>query len=270
MGLFSLSMVATRAAAPELGGWFVGLGRGLVAAGLAVGAIVLRRIPVPARRHWPGLLVVAGGSVIGFPVLSALAMEHVPASHGVVFTALLPGATAVAGALAGDTRPPARFWAWTAVATALVVGFAWSRSDGRPHLADLELAIGMLASAIAYAGGGRLTRELGGVATLSWALVFSLPVVLPAVAWSVVTHPPHGSAAAWTGFAYVSVVSMYLGFLAWYRALARGGIPRVSQIQTLQPLLSLGWAALLLGEPLSLTVVLVAAGVIVAVAMGRR
>lgn len=270
MALFSLSMVATRAAAPQLGGLFVGLARALGAATLALGVIAHARIPVPERRHWPALLVVTVGSVLGFPVLSALAMQSVPASHGVVFTSLLPAATAVAGAIAGERRPPARFWAWTALATVLVVGFALSRTDGTPHLADLELVTGMLLSAVAYVAGGRLSREIGGVATLSWSLVFSLPLVLPGVASIVAHDPPRGDLGAWLGLAYVSIFSMYVGFLAWYRALARGGVPRVSQIQTLQPLLALGWASVLLGEPLSPALVLVAVGVIVAVALGRR
>ncbi len=268
--VFSFSMVGTRAAAPELGGVFVGLGRGLVAAVLATGAIWTWRLPLPARRHWPGLVVVAAGSVIGFPLLSAIAMEHVPASHGIVFTALMPGATAIAAVVRAGERPSRGFWGWSFVAAALVAGFAATRGGGRPEPADALLLGGMIVSAIAYAEGGRLSRELGGMAVLSWALVFALPVLLPGVALRAWLAPIHGSPAAWLGFAYVSTFSMYLGFLFWYRGLARGGIARVSQLQTVQPLLGLGWSALLLGEPLSLPLVVTAAAVIGCVAMGRR
>ncbi|MES2643583.1 MAG: DMT family transporter [Myxococcota bacterium] len=268
--LFSVSMVATRAAAPELGGVFVGLGRGLVAAVLAGAVILVRGLPLPARRHWPGLLVVAAGSVIGFPLLSAIAMEHVPASHGLIFTALMPSATALAAVVRAGERPSWRFWGWSLVAAALVIAYAGRHGADGLVGADALLAGGMVVSAVAYTEGGRLSRELGGMTVLSWALVFAMPVLLPAVAFRVWAAPVHGSPAAWLGFAYVSIFSMYVGFLCWYRGLARGGIARVSQLQMVQPLLGLGWCAVLLGEPLSVSLVVTAAAVIGCVAMGRR
>lgn len=267
--VFSVSMVGTRAAAPELGGVFVGLGRGLVAAVLAAAVIAVRGLPLPARRHWPGLVVVAGGSVIGFPLLSALAMEHVPASHGLVFTALMPSATALAAVVRAGERPSPRFWGWSLVAAGLVAAYAGSNGGAGLEAADALLFGAMVVSAVAYAEGGRLSRELGGMTVLSWALVFAVPVLLPAVALRAWLAPVHGSPAAWLGFAYVSIFSMYVGFLFWYRGLARGGIARVSQLQTVQPLLGLVWSALLLGEPLSLTLVVTAGAVIACVGMGR-
>jgi drug/metabolite transporter (DMT)-like permease len=268
--IFSASMVGTRSAAPELGGVFVGLGRGTFAALLAGAVLFWRGGRVPERRHWPGLCIVAAGSVIGFPLLSALAMERVPASHGMVFVALMPALTAAAAVARAGERPSPRFWAWSIAAAGVVAAFSLREGTGALQAADLLLASGAGLSAIAYAEGARLSRELGGMTVLSWALVFALPVVLPGTVLAAWVHPVHGSLHAWLGLAYISFCSMYVGFLFWYRGLSLGGIARVSQVQTLQPLLGLAWAGLILGEPLPLSLVGTALAVIVCVAMGRR
>jgi drug/metabolite transporter (DMT)-like permease len=267
--MWSLSMVATRAAAPELGGLFVGFGRGAVAGVLAVGVLRHTGARFPDRRHWAGLAAVALGSVIGFPVLAALALASVPASHGLVFTALLPLATAAVAVVRTGERPGGRFWMFGMLGAAVVVSYALGGGAGGLHIADLQLVAGMLLSAIAYVEGARLSKELGGVTVLSWALVLSLPVTAPTVLWLTARTPLAASPGAWLGFAYVSIFSMYLGFLAWYRGLASGGIARVSRLQSLQPLLGLAWSALLLGETLSPALLLTAATVIVCVALGR-
>ena len=267
---FSVSMVGTRAAAPELGGLFVGLGRGLVAALLAAVVLWVGRVPVPARRHWPGLFVVSAGSVLGFPVLSGLALTQVSASDGMVYTAMMPVMTAVVAVLRAGERPTGRFWRASLIACALVVGFALRKGGGAFSVADMQLLVGIALPAIGYGEGGRLSRELGGMAVLSWALVFSLPVLVPATLLVCWWSPPTGDTAAWLGFGYVSIFSMYLGFMAWYRGMARGGIARISQLQAVQPLLGLGWAGLLLGEPLSWDLALTAVGVIVCLSWGRQ
>jgi len=245
---FSLSLPATRASVPELGGVVVGLGRALVAAVLAGVLLAVRRERLPERRHWPRLALVAGGVVVGFPLLSAMALRNMTATHGAVLVGLLPAATAVAAVFRARERPSVTFWLASAAGLAAVLAFAAAQGAGRPTAGDGLVLLAVTASAVGYAEGGALSRELGGWRVLCWALVLSAPVLLPIVAWSMDARMLEASPRAWAGFAYLSGVSMFLGFFAWYRGLALGGVARVSQLQLLQPLLTLGWSALLLGE----------------------
>ncbi len=245
---FSLSLPATRASVPELGGVMVGLGRALVAAVLAGVLLAARRERLPERRHWPRLALVAGGVVVGFPLLSAMALRNMTATHGAVLVGLLPAATAVAAVFRARERPSVTFWLASAAGLAAVLAFAAAQGAGRPTAGDGLVLLAVAASAVGYAEGGALSRELGGWRVLCWALVLSAPVLLPIVAWSMDARMLEASPRAWAGFAYLSGVSMFLGFFAWYRGLALGGVARVSQLQLLQPLLTLGWSALLLGE----------------------
>ncbi len=245
---FSLTLPATRAAVPELGATLVGLGRAVVAAALAGVLLTVRRERLPERRYWPRLALVAGGVVVGFPLLSALALRAMPSAHGAVLVGLLPGATAVAAVLRARERPSAAFWLASATGLVCVLAFAVAQGAGRLSAGDGLVLLAVAAGALGYAEGGALARELGSWRVICWALVLAAPVLAPVVAISVGAHVPQASPRAWLGFGYVSVVSMFLGFLAWYRAMALGGVARVSQLQLLQPLLTLLWSSLLLRE----------------------
>ncbi|WP_257451366.1 EamA family transporter [Archangium lipolyticum] len=246
---FSLTLPATRVSVPELGGTVVGLGRALIAAGLAGLVLAVRRERLPERRHWPRLALVAGGVVVGFPLLSALALRHMPASHGAVLVGLLPAATAVAAVFRARERPSWGFWLSALAGLGCVVGFALAQGAGRPTSGDALVLLAVAAGAVGYAEGGVLARELGSWRVICWALVLSAPFLAPVVALSLRPEMLSASPRAWLGLGYVSVVSMFLGFFAWYRGLALGGVARVSQLQLVQPLLTLLWCALLLGEP---------------------
>ena len=253
---FSLSMPAMRAAAPELGGIFVGLGRSLVAALPAGLVLFCLREPFPARRHWRGLALVALGVIIGFPLLSGLAMQSLPSVHGAVATGLLPAATAVMGVLRAGERPSKLFWVGCLVGAAAVLAFAMAEGAGRPQSGDLLMLAGVGLGALGYAEGGRLAREMNGWRVICWALVLTAPLLIVPVLLAVGKHGLSASPRAWVGFGYAALVSAFLGFFAWYRGLALGGVARVGQIQLVQPVLTLGWAALLLGEPIRLPSVL--------------
>ena len=266
---FSVTLPATRVAVDALDPVFVGLGRAVVAALLAATVLAVTRSPLPRAAQWPRLAIVAAGVVLGFPLLTAWAMRHVPASHGAVVVGLLPLATAAAGAWLAHERPSRRFWICALAGSAVVVAFALWKGAGAPHVADLLLVGAVASAAIGYAEGARLTRELGGWQVISWALVLSAPfVAVPA--WLALGDVASVPAAAWLAFAYISVVSMYLGFFAWYRGLALGGIAAVGQVQLLQPFMTIAFAALLLGEAIDPATFVAAALVIAAIAAGRR
>lgn len=254
---FSFTVPFTRVAVDGLSPLFIGSGRAVVAAGLAFLALALTRQRFPARMLWARLAVVAGGVVVGFPILTSLALTTAPASHGAVVIALLPAATAVMAVIRGRERPPRVFWIWTALGAvaAIAFGFLQSGGFGALHWADVLLFGGVVAAAVGYAEGGLLARELGAWQTVSWALVLSSPLMVALTVFSLAQQPPSGSPVQWAAFAYLGVVSMFLGFFAWYHGLAIGPMTRVSQVQLAQPVLTLLWAGLLLGETLTWTTI---------------
>ncbi len=204
---------------------------------------------LPRREHWGALVRVALGVVIGFPVLSAFALRTAPASHAQVFVGLSPLATAIAATVLGGERPPRAFWGAALGGAAAILGFGLLHAGAGLGRADLLLLLAVAAVGFGYAEGGRLARKIGGLSVVSWALVAALPLTLPVTLLSL-SDGALGAASprAWLGFAYVSVVSMFLAFLAWYHGLSLGSVARTSQVQLLMPVLGVCWAALLLGE----------------------
>ena len=266
---FSVTLPATKAAIVDLDPTVVGLGRALLAALLAGLVLAVKRERLPSKAELRGLAVVAAGVIVGFPWFSALALEHVDSAHGAVLTGLMPIATALGGVILAGERPSPAFWGVSLLGLGAVLLFAASMGGGAPQLADLLLLAAVASAGIGYAEGGRLARELGGWQVICWALLIAAPVIAGPVWLAAAEHGLSASPAAWLGFAYVSVVSMFLGFFAWYRGLALGGIARVGQLSLAQPVLTLVWSALLLGESIGTSTILAAAAVIATVAAGR-
>jgi drug/metabolite transporter (DMT)-like permease len=269
---FALTVPMTRLAvgaadAPQLPPFFVTAGRAALA-GLLGGAYLLAvRAPRPLARQLPALAVCALGTVFGFPLLLALALRHVDAVHAAVVTGVLPLATALAAAVAFRQRPSAAFWVCALAGAALVVAFAAWKGSGALVLADALLLAAVACAAIGYVAGARLSEQMPAERVISWVLVVSLPLTLPAMLLAWPTQA--ASAGAWGGFAYVTIVSMWLGFFAWYRGLALGGTMRVSQLQLLQPFLAMLFAVPLLGERLDAGTVGFALAVVATVFAGR-
>lgn len=216
--------------------------------------------------------MVAGGVVVGFPLLTSFALTAAPASHGAVVIALLPAATATTAVLRGRERPPASFWVVSGVGALAAIAFAFVQSGGfgQLHWTDLLLFGAVVAAAIGYAEGGLLARELGAWQTVSWALVLAAPLMVFLTALSIAQQPPLGTPVQWAAFAYLGVVSMFLGFFAWYHGLAIGPMAQVSQVQLVQPVLSICWAGLLLGENLTWTTIIGGLAVILSAGIAVR
>ncbi len=248
---FSFSVPFTRVAAYEgLSPLFVGAGRAVVAALLALVCLAATRQRLPSSGQWVRLAVVAGGVVVGFPLLTSYALTQAPASHGAVVIGLLPAATAAMAVLRGNEHVSVSFWLFAALGAVAVVAFAALQNGtvDSLHWSDLLLFGAVVAAAVGYAEGGLLARQLGAWQTVSWALVLALPLMLALTSISVADTTPSASGAQWLAFAYLSCVSMFLGFFAWYKGLAIGPMAQVSQVQLVQPLLSIVWSALILRE----------------------
>lgn len=267
---FSLTFPATRMAITDLDATFVGLGRALIAAVPAALALWFVHSTRPCGYQWLRLCGVTFGVVIGFPLFSSWALTQVPASHGAVVSGVLPLVTALFGAWLAKERPSMTFWISMLGGSAAIVAFSLWTGGGHGRPADLALLLAVLSAGFGYAEGARLSRELGAWQTICWALLLSVPVLAYPV-W--LKMPQDWSAihmSSLVGFAYVSAVSMFLAFIAWYKGLALGGIARIGQLQLLQPFLTLGFAGLLLGEKIAVAQVLVALIVFGCVALGRK
>ena len=274
--IFSVTLPMTRLAvgtpdASQMSGLFIAMGRAVVAAGLSAALLLLTRAPWPARRDWLPLSVTAAGVVFGFPLFTSIAMRHVEAMHASVIVGVLPLATAAVGALLHRQRPSIGFWLCAALGSALVVAFAVLRSGSSGlniSFADLLLLAAMGCAAVGYCYGGRLAGHMRAEHVICWALLISLPLTLPlsVYAWPTQAIKP----TAWLAFGYVAVFSMWLGFFAWYRGLALGGTVRVSQVQLVQPFLSMLFAIPLLGERLDTVTVGFGLAVIATVFIGKK
>jgi drug/metabolite transporter (DMT)-like permease len=268
---FSFTLPATALALRGFGPYTIGLGRAAIAAVLAVVALRLTRAPRPRGREWVALAVVAVGVVFGFPVLSTLALGHgASASHAAVVVGLLPVTTAVFAVVRVGERPSWFFWTASVAGAGCVVAFTLRNGPGRLSAADLFLFGALVTAGLGYAEGGRLARTMPGGAVVSWALILAAPVTVPVTGVLIAVEPPRWSPAAVAGLAYLAAVSMFLGFFAWYSGLARAGVARASQVQLAQPLLTLVWSWLLLGEHAGMSTVTAAAGVLVCVLLAQR
>jgi drug/metabolite transporter (DMT)-like permease len=270
MAIFAGSLPATRVAVLGLDPLFVTAGRAAGAGILAALLLAATRQKLPTRADLAALLVVAGGVVLGFPLLTALALRSVPSAHAIVFVGLLPLATALFAVLRATEKPRPAFWLWAGAGSAAVCLYALWHSTGSFAAPDLLMLAAIIVCGLGYAEGSRLAKRLGSWQIICWALVLSLPVSLPA---TFATRPDDMTvvtAPAWLGFAYVTLFSMLIGFFFWYRGLALGGIARVSQIQLFQPFLGLALAALVLGETVSPDIAVVALVIGICVWQARK
>lgn len=268
--IFSGSLPATRVAVMEFDPVFLTMIRATLAALLGLCLLWLFKEKRPTCQQWAPLVIVALGVVIGFPLLTALALQYVTSAHSIVFIGLLPLATAVFGVLRGGERPRPVFWLFSILGSLLVMGYAVAQGLSAAPAGDVLMLLAVLVCGLGYAEGAKLSRSLGGWQVICWALVVSLPVVAPL---SLVLAPATLSGIslpAWLSLGYVALFSMLIGFVFWYRGLAQGGIAAVGQLQLLQPFFGLALAAGLLHEQVSLGMVLVTVAVIGCVAGAKK
>lgn len=264
---FSLSFPGTVWALDGFGPWSATGARGVLAAVIAAVALRATRAPLPARCDLPGIAVVAAGCGIGFPLLTTLALQTASSAHSAVVIGALPMATAMISALRTRRRESTAFWAAAGAGGATIIAFALAQNHGQPTIADLYLFGALLLCAAGYAEGGRLSAHMPGWRVIAWGVVLAAPVNLVVSAWALGHEPVHLTAKALVGMAYIAAISQFAAFVAWYRGMGLIGVTKASQLQLAQPLLTLVWSVLLLGEHLSpaapITTVIVLACIVI-------
>ena len=268
--IFSGSLPATRIAVMGFDPVFLTSARASIAGLIAAIMLVAMHPRRPVFHDLLSLGIVSLGVVVGFPMLTAFALQHVSSAHSMIFIGLLPLSTAIFGVIRGGERPRPIFWLFSLFGSGLVVFYAFWQGVGTLVAGDAMMIAAIIVCGLGYAEGGRLSRHLGGWQVICWALVLSLPVMLPLSLFTWPQSLQHIDGTAWLGLAYVSLFSMLIGFIFWYRGLAEGGIASVGQLQLLQPFFGLGLAALLLGEQVSPAMLAVTLGVVACVAAARR
>src|SRR5262245_16885975 len=272
--MFSFSVALTKVAVGGFSPLLTATGRAAIAAAIAAVVLAVRRVPLPAQAHVRPRLSKMLGCVFCWAMLLALALQRTTSAHLAVIAAFMPLTTAMIAVLRTHERVSWQFWAAACTGTAALVAFALARggAGGADAVADLLVVGAVISSSWCYVEGASITRTMPGWQVISWVVVLALPLTVPlsAVLWSVTHDDYDPTAGAWASLLLLGISSMYLGFFAWYRGLATAGIARGSQVQQLQPLLTLLWSALLLGEEVTAATVLAALAVIGAVLWSQR
>lgn len=268
--LFSGSLPATKIAVLDFSPLFLTFSRATIAGLLALAVLCIYKEKRPTRKQLGSLVIAAVGVVVGYPLLSALALQHITSAHSIVFVGLLPLATALFGVWRGNERPKPLFWMFSVAGSLLVTGYAVAQGLTASPVGDLLMLAAIILCGLGYAEGAKLSKDLGGWQVISWALVLSLPIMLPLTFIFTPSTFENVSAGAWIGLGYVSLFSMFIGFVFWYKGLVQGGVASVGQLQLLQPFFGLSLAAFLLHEKVSWGMLVVTIGVIVCVAGSKR
>ena len=276
--VFAVTLPMTRLATgtaedPQLSAWFITFGRAALAGALSIAFLMMTRSPWPTQAQRKPLFFALLGNVIGFPLLLGFALRYVTSGHAAVFTALLPLATAAMSAWVLHLRARLAFWVCAVLGASLVLVFSLLRAYQQgtgfvPEWADLLLLGAVLSAAVGYVYGAQVTPSLGAERVICWVCVMALPLTVPGAVWNWPQQPIHTT--SWLALGYVGVFSMWAGFFAWFRGLAMGGALRVSQLQLLQPFLSILVAVPLLGESLEVMTLGFALAVVAVVFAGKR
>jgi len=268
---FSFTLPMTKIAVRGIDPFVAAVGRAVVAAALAAIVLRARHAARPNADQLRRLAIVALGVIVGFPLLTAYALHHSASAHGAVVIGLLPLATAGLAVARANERPSPIYWACSVIGLAAVVMFSVHQGGGSFHAADELLLAAVISAAVGYTEGALLARAIGGWQVICWALVLCAPITLTTtVLMAMRPGALHATVGQWTAFGYTAVVSMFLGFFAWYGGMARAGIARAGQVQLAQPALSMLWGWPLLGERLTLAAMVTAGVLFGAVAIGRR
>ena len=267
---FGLTLPVIRMIGDELDPLIISMGRAAIAGLIAAAILRWRKISFPTLDERRQLYMVIAGVVLGFPLFSAWAMQLVPAAHGGVVLGVLPLLTALVGSLIAGEKPSVAFWLVSLVGGVLVVLYMVLAQGLKLQLGDLLLLLASIAAAVGYASGGQLSRQIPGWQVICWALVLALPITVPPFLWHLPEAWQTSGLESWLGFLYLAVVSQLFGFFFWYRALALGGIARVSQVQLLQPFVTIAAAWIWLGEPMQISTLVFASMIVCTVFIAQK
>ncbi len=268
--IFAGSLPATRIAVLDFNPFFLTTARATIAAITAAILLLLLKQTKPQATDLASLAMTALGVVVGFPLLTALALQYVTSAHSIVFVGLLPLCTAIFAVLRTGERPRPAFWLFATLGSTFVIGYTAIGNMEGAFIGNLLMLGAVISCGFGYAEGAHLSRKLGGWQVISWALLLSLPIMLPLALLTSPASFSHVTTSGWIGLLYVSFFSMFIGFVFWYRGLAQGGIAAVGQLQLMQPFMGLAISAVLLHETISWQMIAMSLGAVACVAGAKK
>lgn len=268
--MFSLTLPFTRIAVAEINPYFVTFGRSSLGGICALLLLIFTRPKLPSKSQLIRLSVMALGVVYGFPLFVSLAMKTLPSAHGGIVLGVLPLATAVVGAIRFHERPSLAFWITAVMGSLLVITYASLNGSGGLASEDWLLFVAIASASIGYSEGGKLSEEMSSVEVISWALVLTLPINIFLTYQYLDFVISEVTTSAVIALIYVGLISMYIGFIFWYKGIALGGVARVGQVQLLQPFLTLVGAYFLLDEQITVMNIGFALCVLAVVVLGKK
>jgi drug/metabolite transporter (DMT)-like permease len=269
VSIFGVTLPMMRIAVADMSVIFMTAGRAAGAGLIALMLLIFSRSAWPSGAEFWRLCLISMCLVAAFPGFSALAMQTVPASQGGVVLAVLPLGTALAATMVAHERPSRLFWGLALVGSGLVLSFVLGNDADGFRIGYLFLLMAAVWTALGYALSGAMSRDRQGWEVISWALVIALPLSVPLTWFSLPADPAGLPVKAWIAFAYLTLMSQFIGFFAWNAGLAMGGVARVGQVQLLQTFVTLGVSVLLLGESIDQRTGFYALAVVAVVFAGR-
>jgi drug/metabolite transporter (DMT)-like permease len=268
--IFGGTLPATRLALEGFDPFFITSARSAIAGVCALALLGILRRRLPPKQAWGSLVIAALGVVLGFPLFMALAMQTLPAAHGGVVLGVMPIATAIVAGMIPDERPGLAYWIAALVGAALVILFALRHGAGGIAIGDLFLLLAVVFGSIGYGYSGRLTAIMPGWEIISWAMVISLPFTLPATWLFLPADLLRVPLEPWLGLLYAALFSQWISFFAWNAGVSICGLSKVSQLQLLQPFVTIALAAVVNHEVIDFETILFAGAVVATVAISSR
>jgi drug/metabolite transporter (DMT)-like permease len=268
--MFSLTLPFTQMAVKELSPFFVAFSRATIAGFCALILMILGKYKLPTKNQIKRLIIIAIGIVYGFPIFTSMAMTTLPSSHSGIVLGILPLTMSVLAAIRYKEKASLAYWITSIIGASLVITYAFIDNNGFLIKEDLWLLFAILFVSVGYSEGGNLSKEMGSIAVVSWALVLTLPFNIIATYFFYETSFSSVSLQALISLSYVGLFSMYIGFFFWYKGIAIGGISRVGQVQLIQPFLTIVAAFFLTNEKITFLNILFALMVLVVIIIGRK
>jgi len=275
--IFSLTPVATKIALGpsnnELSAEFITFGRSAVAGFLALLYLLFFKKKMPQKSDLINFSIIALCLTIGFPLSLSYGLIYSTSIHAGVILAFLPLATAIFASFYFKQRASIGFWLCALVGSIIIIIYILTHNQNvnanfKISHYDILFCIAVIAAAIGYNFGAKLTKSMLSADVISWALVLALPLHF---ILAIYYFPKSEiSIIAWFGFFYTALFSQWIGFFAWYKALDLGGAVRVSQIQLLMPFLTFTFSILFLGEILDSLAIVFSAIIIFLIYVSRR
>ncbi len=253
-------------------------GRVIPAAIAAVIALKIMKKPLlPPREALPVLFGVTGGIVIGFPLLSTLALMTVPPADAGVIGAITPIITAIIAVFIGHKKPRRMFWVAASLGSISAAVLAYLRGGndfgGGAFWGYILLVAAMLLASMGHISGNYLAgKGFNSFQVLCWAVIISIPIQLPGavINWSINPITTTPTAAAIIGFLFVSLFSILIGNYMLNHGFHKIGLVRGAQLQLIQPIVTMILSIVILSQPVSPITWIAAAGILASVAWTQR